>query len=599
MANDVFAPPTREELNAIGVKPTADMFAPPTKHELLQAKMDALKDDPASIDHGYTPPQNLRELAQRGLDTLPSVGAAAGSMIGGGFLSYPAAIAGGIAGTSLKRIGEQAMGKRPEEQPDFGEDALRSVPESLKQNLLGRGIGAIGGMIAGKGVKPSAEAPEVQAAAQKLGVKPTAGMLTNDYMVRNTENSLGQSPTVPGQWIRNEQAPVYGAQQEIANKATADANTQSPFDAGRQIKKSIVDYVDTKNAPIKQSYDEIETHTKNIPVDENSLNRIGRNITNIDEARFQGSPGQRVASSFQKMLNGVQDVNDIKLLRTKAQRIATNALGDPEEKAAASAIYDKLDRLLTNSTKRGAINVARGAQQVYGNDGQFITKAAQEEGAQTDGMAIGKKLLSDLKITGKQYGQLMDDINTIGKNSGLSKPKAGKGPQGFKNDIESRTNEEMGPALFDQENLAGLKHLQDKIPEAFEISRQQKLNEIVDKSTGRDGKVDPVKLQRVVGSINPEVQDMLFGNENVQNLKAAKTLQQATPAKVGASDTPRGIAFSDMLTPQGLIRNASDFGRYGLLKAKVNAPAIGQGIQRFAQPAASILKQRGLLDGKR
>lgn len=617
MANDLFAPPSPEELKAVGGQPARqDMFAPPTKHELIQAKAKEMLSPSAgpvpgkdasmtekAIYYGqknpmYPPPADtsVRGLTQNTFNALPGAGAAVGSMAGGGLLSYPAAVAGGAIGTIVKRLGEQyVLGKKPEEQPEFGQDLIESVPNSLMQNAMGRGIGAAGEYIAGKGAKPSAEAPKVMAAAKKLEVKPTAGMLTDDYTARNTENSLSQSPTIPGQWIRNEQAPVYGAQQEIANKATQDANSQTPFDAGRQIKKSIVDYVDSKNEPIKKSYDEIETHTKNIPVEEGSLNRVGKNIGNIDEARFQGSPGQRVASSFQKMLSGAQDINDIKLLRTKAQRIATNSLGDPEEKAAASAIYDKLDRLLTNSTKRGAINVARGAQPDYDAQGRFVSGAAQEEGAQTEGMAIGKKLLSDLKVTGKQYGQLMDDINTIGKNSGLSKPKAGKGPQGFKNDIESRTNEEMAPALFDQENVTGLRHLQEKVPAAFETARQQKLNEIVDKSTGRDGKVDPVKLQRVIDGINPEVQDILFGNENVQNLKAAKTLQQATPTKVGASDTPRGIAFSDMLTPQGLLRNISDLGRYGFLKARANAPKVGSTITKYSQPAAAVLK-RGLLD---
>jgi hypothetical protein len=530
------------------------------------------------------------------VDALPMAfavgGGALGAGLGLGVGAIPAAGAGAMVGQGIKSLANRyGIGGEPETRPEYYKNMAMAFPNGMAQEAGGQALGKTGEAFSQMGAPESANAPAIQAAAKKLGVTPTKGMLTNDYMTRNLENSLSQSPTLAGGLIRREQAPVYEAQANAASKATADANGQTPDAAGANIKKTLMDYVDARNAPIKQAYKEIETHIQNIPVDEASRARISNNIGNIDAARFSGSPGAKVAQQFQGWLNepGANSVDGIKELRTKAQQIASNHMADPDARRAASDIYDRLDRLLTNSSVRGAINVARGAQPAYGPNGRFISGAAQEEGAQAEGMAIGKKLVGDIKTTGKQYGSMMNDLNTIGKNSGLSKPKIGKGPEGFKYDIGDKTNESIAPALFDTENLQGLKHLQDKVPEAFEIARQQKLNDIVDRSTGRDGSVDPVKLQKTISSINPEVQDMLFGRENVDNLDAARTLQRATPAKVGGSDTPRGLQFRDAMSPlTAPIQNAADIARYGLLKLKPLATPIGKAVQKYSSGSGLI-----------
>lgn len=562
------------------------------------AKIHAIGDDVrAMADQMY--PVSKEGPVQSTLSALPAAGAqivgTAGFLVGGVPLEVAGSGVGSMVGRGLQDAGERyLLGKKNPSltQDDYAEAAKNG----MIQGGMGAGMRTVGGAVGKMGFKPSANAPQVKAAADKLKVKPTQGMLTDNYTARNTENSLSQQPTIPGQWVRNQQAPVYEAQQNVANKATADANTQTPNDAGRQIKKSIVDYVDTKYVPQKEAFQDIRNSTQNVDLNEAGRGRIAKNIGNIDEARFSGSPGEQVARQFQGWLSEAQSVDDIAILRTKAQRISSNPNADPEARAAASEIYDKLDRYHDNSIKRGAVDMARGFQPTSDpHTGKFTSRVEQENNANIEGMAAGKDLLNKIDKTRGEYGDLMNDLNTIGKNSGLFKPKAGRGPETFKNSINATTNENVAPALFDSGNVEGLRHLQKTIPQAFEISRQQELNSIVERAAGRDGKVDPVKLQRIVGGYSPEVQDMLFGNENVQNLKAAKTLQQATPPKIGASDTPRGIAWSEMFTPSGLLRNVNDLGSYGLLKARGNAYPTGQAIQKYASPAAMGLR-RGLLD---
>lgn len=588
---DKFLDETAAKKAAKGFNP--DQFLADTDPSGVRGRGEALgqqfREEHNLGDSGYLPKVGG---VQSALNNLPAAGTMMGEMAGGGIFSIPAGAAGGMIGTIGKRLGEQyILGKKPEEQEDLGNDLKSSVVNSGAQMLIGKGMGLVGNKF---GLKPSENAPQVEAAGKKLGVTPTPGMLTDNDTYRNQEDSLSQSPTIAGQMMAAKRKPVFNAMQNAAEGAVSDSNKVSPFEAGRQAKKSLVDYIQNRYEPLKQDFQDIQNSTQNVNLNEAGRGRIAKNIGNIDEARFSGSPGEKVASQFQGWLGEAQSVDDIANLRTKAQRIAANPQADPEARAAASQIFDKLDQFHNNSIKRGAVDMARGFQPGYDpNTGKFIGRVEQEGNANAEGMAAGRDLLQKIGETRKGYGQLMNDINPIGKNSGLFKPKAGKGPQSIINEIESPTqnpNQSVAPSLFDPQNIEGLRHLQDKNPASYEIARQQELNSIVEKASGPDGKVNPSKLQRVIGDYDPEVQQMLFGNENVENLKAAKTLQQSMPRKTGQSGTPEGLGLTNILD---LVTNVKDAGRYGLLKAKAAVPRMQQ-----YSPLGGFLVKRGLLDGQ-
>lgn len=534
-------------------------------------------------ENGYFPPEGA---VSHTLAALPATGAALGGMAAG----YPGAAGGGMIGKELQGLGEHYVHGKPLD--DVGTSVqkdIESVPNSLAQQLLGNAAGAIGEKLQGMGAPPKENAAQIQAAADKLKVKPTQGMMTSDPTIQTQEDSLSQSPSLPGRWIQNERKPVFDAIQGAAEEATKDANSESPFDAGRQNKKNIVDYIKGRAEPIGQKYDEIETHTQNIPVDANSAKRISNNIGNIDEAKFSGSPGQKVAGQFQGWLNEANTVEDVRNLKTKAQRIASDMTADSESRQAASQIADKLDRFLVNSTKRGAINLARGVQPAYDAKGRFMSAEAQDGAAQTEGQALGRGLLQDLGKTNKEYAQLMGDLKQIGEGSGLYKPKAGKGPGTITREIEATPNEEINPALFNKDNYEYLAGLREKAPHIFEIARQQKLNEIVAKSTNpANGELSSAKMDQTIKNLGPEVQNLLFGEEGVQGLADARTLRQAIPRKTGQSGTPEGHALHDILSPW---QNINDFGRYGLLKSKAKLPALGAGIKRLSIPYSGLLRR--------
>lgn len=183
----------------------------------------------------------------------------------------------------------------------------------------------------------------------------------------------------------------------------------------------------------------------------------------------------------------------------------------------------------------------------------------------------------------------MQDAKTFGEGSGLSKSKLGKGMAATLNDIQSATPEEVSKAVFDPNNVDFQKFMQEKMPDQFELARQQKLAEIVKKAGGDANKI--IKLAEKMG---PETREALFGKANVENLSSAGTLLKAIPGKVGVSDTPRGLSFKDIMNP---IENLNDVGRYGLLKGKANLPKAGLLLQKAKIPVQGLVN-KGLIDDR-
>lgn len=456
--------------------------------------------------------------------------------------------------------------------------------EAGGKSFAGSGVNDIAQTLA----KPGAE--QIRAAARQMGVKPTQGMLTGDYIVRNTEDSLGQSPTIAGDWIRKEQEPVRKAIQGAAEGAVKDQSHLSNYEAGKAQQKGVVDYFEGKREPINQSYREIESHTKNIPLNDKGLKRISNNIRGLDEARFEGSEGNTIANQFANWLEQAKDVNDIKLLKTKAGHILRDPNASFEAKSVASSITGKLEQAQTNSITRQAVQISRENPIDRTSGGKFLNKAQSavaDEEATAEGQDIGRKLIGDIKSTNKDYRGLLEETKTFGKGSGLT--KANKGLSATISDIENAKPEDVSKALFDSGDVNFLKFMKEKMPEQAEIARQQKLAQFV-KQTGGDTN----KIIKLADKMGPEARAFLFGDENVKNLGNANTLLQSIPGKVGASDTPRGFQFKDLLSPSAWAQNVEDVGRYGLIKGKKNFPKAGLMMQK-SSPYVQGLVNEGLL----
>ncbi len=594
-------PPTKQEMGKLSMMERLGFGQDPKEKQAMLTQ--------AMNEQVGSPEQRRAESSatiQKGLNLLPPAGgvlggmggAAAGTMVapGPGTIAgeYTGAGLGSATGEGLKYAGEKYLLGKDMSQQDLGSRLATAGAAGVIGQGFGNMMNAAGKSFAQSGIqdvsqtlaKPGAD--QIRAAAGRLAVEPTQGMLTDDYTVRNLENSLSQSPSLPGSAIRSEQKPVREAISGAVKGATDDASHLTDYEQGKSLKQGVGKYFEDRYQPIKDSYGEIEGHTKNIELDGKGLKRIAKNIRGLDEARFSGSEGNTIANQFAGWLEDAKDVNDIKLLKTKAGHILRDPNASFEAKSVASSITQKLEQAQTNSITRQAVQIAREAPVDKTAAGKFLNKAQKgvaDEEATAEGQDLGRRLIGDIKSTNKQYRGLLEDAKTFGSGSGLT--KANKGMSATLSDIESASPEEMSKALFDQNNVDYMKFVQDKMPKQFEQARQQKIAEIIHKTGGDTNKI--IKLTEKMG---PEARTMLFGEKNVANLSDASTLLKSIPEKVGASDTPRGFQFHEMMNP---MNNLRDVGRYGLLKGKKNLPKAGLLMQK-ASPYGQGLMNKGLLD---
>lgn len=458
-----------------------------------------------------------------------------------------------------------------------GESSLRGIGGFLGDVLTGSVRNVFAPAKEAKGLakasgrfgKPTAE--QVEAVAAKVGVKPTKGMLTDDYLTRNLEDSLSQSPTIPGGWVRKERTPILNAADDTTKEALEGASADSALQGGRNMKAGVQKHFEDKLKPIEKSYDEIASHTKHIDVNEKGLARIANNIRKIEGAEFQGSDVEKITSQFAGWLQSAKSVDAIKRLRTKALEIARDPNATAGEKRAAGEIAKKLFQAQNNTITRQAVKIAKETPIDRTSGGKFLNKAqakAAAEEAEAEGLDIGRRLVGDIKRTNKEYRGLMEEGRTFAKGSGLSKAKSARD---LIDDVGKANPQDMAHALFDSGNLEYTFHVRKNMPEVFEMAKRQRLQEIASKVQG-----DPKKLASLVQKMSPEEKMLLFGDEMAGRLDNVSTLLRALPAKVGASDTPRGQEFRDLGWIEGAYKNLHDLGRYGLLKTGlVGLPEYG------------------------
>lgn len=479
-----------------------------------------------------------------------------------------------------------------------GESTLRGiggfagdVATGSFKNILGTGkaVKSTLSKTAGRFGKPTAE--EVERAAQALGVKPTKGMMTDDYVTRNLEDSLSQSPTIAGGVVRSERTPILNAADDATREALEGASPDSALQAGRNMKAAAQKHFEDKLTPLEKSYDEIGTHTKNIDVNEKGLGRIANNIRKIEGAEFQGSDVEKITSQFAGWLQSAKSVDAIKRLRTKALEIARDPTASAGEKRAAAEIAKKLFQAQNNTITRQAVKLAKEAPVDRTAKGKFLNKAQKKMAdveAEAEGLDIGRKLVGDIKQTNKSYRGLMEEAREFGKGSGLTKAKSARGAI---DDIAEANPQEMASALFDSGNLEYTYHIQKTMPKIFEMAKGQRLAEIASKVQG-----DPKKLASLMQKMSPEEKVLLFGNETSKRLDNVSTLLRALPNKVGASDTPRGQEFRDLGWITGVGANLRDVGRYGLLKSR---GLVSPNVSAYGERVIKQTPRQGLINSNR
>jgi hypothetical protein len=431
-------------------------------------------------------------------------------------------------------------------------------PLQLKGRAGNAAIGAFtGGTISGglAGAKalgemmrlhPKANAEQIKAAAEALGITPTAGMLNDNKVVQDLESSLHQSPTVGGTLMRRETRPVGKGMLNASNSLFEDANGLSPDQSGAQAKNQIGAQVNSEFQPHRDAFNDLKQYTSNINAPESSRNAVSRNVMNIPEVQvFKNEQPANVARDVVSALGEDPSADMIKKLKTMVGTKAASA--DPEHQQALWQIYAKLARLEENTIKRGVISAAR---------------------TQGEGSTIADGMLGQLKGARQGWKAGMDKLGGFSDAQGMRTPNS---PENFLGNVDNIQNEKMQTSMFNPNDNVGTNALKDSFPKAYDTLRGGRLTEMQGQLSGEGG-VNPGKLLNATKKNTPEANTHLFREDGAKTLGDLRTVDQSLPDKVGPSGTPAGDEVKQVMNP---LVQASGVAKYGLYKGLTNQTLQG------------------------
>jgi hypothetical protein len=572
------------------------------------AKLDAgLKKMGFDVQQGKETYTQLRDENVKRQDALSKSNPVAyyGSMVGGAVATAPAIEAAltkaapSLAGLSLaKRAAATGavMGAAANPGSTEGEIAPIQPLERGKNAVLGAGLG-FGLSKLGQAVSsaraalkaPAAagaagevvddaipllqkkiNAAKIEAAAKELGVELTPGQLLDDGFLQKLDDMLRESPTMVGRGQANVVKKGVDAATSAAESALEGASNRTAREVGEETNAAIAAKVRAEKAPISAMYDKVRESTQHIEVSPNSVKAIARNVGKLDEANFNG-PAKGLVNGAIEDIEKLTNVDQIKKLRTNLRSVLQGT-ASPSERSAVANIDARLKALEEGTIARAAKTMAKEAKD----------PALAEELT---------SLIGERRVADKQYAQFMTKLKDF---SGVIKGGRVSTPEAFVQKLEAINPEEFTRKLFTKGNSKGLEFVQEHFPEEAKQIFALEKGKLLSKFTN-DGKVRGAALVKEVMNdqkYSPEVRRLMFGEEGLKKLSAAKTYFESLPAKANPSGT---AVTQDILSFWGNpIKATGMTARDVLIKGVLNSAKAGDsGAVKGAYKAAMTVKDAG------
>ena len=381
---------------------------------------------------------------------------------------------------------------------------------------------------------------EIIAAADRLGIKVTPGMLDDTEFVQRLEYTLANSPSILGQRVKRAQDQVVDKLRTSTSEATKEATNLTNYQVGDKFKSGVSSKVAERLDPISSVFDEVAQSTKSIPVSQKSKDAIVNNIQKIDEYSLTGGAGK--PGQYVEMIGRLQNADQVKTAMTLLNKDIKAAQG--AEKQVLIGIKNKLSKLEENSIMRAAVQQAR-------------------EGGmrESTGKNIGSSIVGDLKDARAAYRQLLGDMGDVAESARI---KTSKGPTAFLDAIESIPNERIQEKFFNADNFRQLSSLKDKFPEQFNLLRQGKLKDLadstIDNTVNGQGKVSTQKFLNEVRKLSPEAKQMVLGDAS-KLVDDIQSVQSSLPKNFNPSGSGTQAGWKEMIAS-----NIADIGKYTLYK---------------------------------
>ncbi len=417
-------------------------------------------------------------------------------------------------------------------------------------------------------------ANRVTQAGKELGIVPTQGMLSDDVVKRNLEDSLANTPTAMGRMVGRQGRQV---RQQLSNTAagflkdriaTADANYQ----AGTAIKEQLKSVLSAAYAPLKEAYGEISQQMGAIPLSTEGKKFAQkyweRRIRNSTTFTPDSIP-RKVAEKYIAQIPRARTAENLRLMASEMKKEISTLVRRGEYVGELADVPGALERLAER---------------------EVIKAGFEATGRTAKGRELAIGLLDQKRMTDAQYRDLKEMFDRLRKNAGLkSQDTYGT----LVDAIDDVPAEDLIRGLFDKNNLSSLKFFQANFPEAFETMRRHKVTEVYNKAkksvAGEDLEfVDPKALLREIDNMPGTVRELLFGKQNMRKLEPLQVLTRALPGPVNPSGTSRGLEYIENFWNP--VANLRDVGRWMMLndRSPISPGRIPETVRKTAPPLAAL-----------
>ena len=492
-------------------------------------------------------PEEIKSVAKTGLGVLPTVGMMAGSALGGlGGLASPipggaamggvvGSALGGVAGESLKQAGEKYF---LDEGPATREQSLSGILDAAKSGAMfeaggqaagaalapiGAKLGQYANSVRGK-LKPNSQA--IEAAADRLGFKPTQGMLGQNETLAKLEGSLSQSPRFTASPEREAFENVRKGFGRASENFEGLKTGESDFQLGSKLSSGLRSEVKAAKQPISELYNDINKDLLNIKL-QPKINNQSVGILKKDSV-FKTKDGLEFLKGIENDINQLKSVADLKEYRSNLLKNVTPSTSE-------------LDRMRYEKVYDQITNLRDASIQALKETDPFV-KASGKSGRE-----VIDELHNKLALADAGHASNMSQLEKI---KGIAGVKGSIKSQGsFLRNLENIPEEKLIERAANMD-VRTLNEFKDKYPALYENAKSSKVNDLISKSSDKGG-VNVTRFIKNVENLEPEVKATLFDKNQLQMIDDLKLIQKETPNPIGPSGTPEGLDYKGLLSPKG------------------------------------------------
>lgn len=476
----------------------------------------------------------LKELTRLGKDAMFKGTRAAGQKIG-----LP--IAENLDDAARAKATTTGTLETPSEFPGAEPGSfIDNVPESAKPSILEQLA------------KKKKNAPEIEAAFRDLGVEPLEGAVSASKFVQDLDSALAKKVSPAGIARANKYQEVYDKVDDVIKTNMDNAAPTTALSAGDKAKELMIEAVEKKNAPFKESYKAIQDMSDTIVVPDNQrLKLYNKMLAVADNNRAAGDKLRPLIKQYGDDILSYERATDMEMASRglRQEMEALHRAGRFEDYQILKSVKSTIDEFADNEIMRQA---------------KIISKEGLPEA-----QALAKDFIKQKKLVKKDYAEFKGWLEDL---SGSARVRA-RGAGDLIDNLDDVASEKLVDRLFDKKNYKQLEFIKKEMPEVFDTIVGFKKNQIIEKSL-KDNKVMQGTFWREYDKIakdSPELLKLMFSDEQLAKLKSAQTVIQSLPKDINPSGTARGIDMSQFLSPTRMIMNSiTDSGMEKALKLSAN-----------------------------